>query len=41
MNNIKSIYQDIINKTDRDLVNIFFLEVENTTTTLIQKYSDF
>ena len=41
MNNVKSIYKDIINKTDRGLVNILFLEVENTNTTLIQKCSDF
>ena len=41
MNNIKSIDKDIINATDSDLVNILFLEVVNTCTTLIQKYSVF
>ena len=41
MNNIKSIDKDIIKETDSDLVNIFFLEVVNTNTTLIQKYSVF
>ena len=41
MNNIKSIDKDIINATNSDLVNILFLEVVNTNTSLIQKCSVF
>ena len=41
MDNIKSIDKDTVNATDSDLVNIFFLEVVNTNTTLMQKYSVF
>ena len=44
MNDIKSIDKDIINEIDSDFIHFitfFSLEVENTNTILIQKYSVF